>query len=94
MQIRSWLPAAKTLNDILAFCEFSFGADIITDPSGAHTSPGYLVTRRREKMNGNIIIDLKRPVLRFPSGVLSTRAEKMDPVKGALLSWTQLDPQR
>ena len=25
----SWLPAAKTLTDLLAFCEFSFGADII-----------------------------------------------------------------
>ena len=35
-QIRSWLPAAKTLTDILFFCEFSFGADIIiiTDPPG------------------------------------------------------------
>ena len=32
-QIRSWLPAAKTITDILAFCEFSFGADI-TDPPG------------------------------------------------------------
>ena len=29
MQIPSWLSAAKTLTDLLAFCEFSFGADII-----------------------------------------------------------------
>ena len=40
-QIRSWLPAAKTLTDLLAFCEFSFGPliiiiiiIIITDPPG------------------------------------------------------------
>ena len=37
VRIRSWLPAAKTLTDLLAFCEFSFGAD--TDPPGRSTRP-------------------------------------------------------
>ena len=39
LRSRSWLPAAKTLTDLLAFCEFSFGADIIsTDPPGLFVS--------------------------------------------------------